>query len=398
MSLYITARFREYLLQTGEAILHYWQWLVMVGGIFFLVIDFEWIGSSIASIVMQEGFSNAGLIALLGCHITALSLVIIQKRSIQGGRLYVYLKTLPVIERTDWLANILILLAANSLFWLYLALPLIFFLPETVSYWHSVLLVLIILNAVLILLVSQLYWLRGRKFVALMLIGMDGFIVLINSSNAILTANICLFLLIGLLLILLSIPVTRKESCFRWKWRLYSCQFLREAAYVPQVVLVQHRCLLEKNLFTTSLRLIFSILINVFIWSIIVYGGQVQLTLNFLAVAGGGCALVMSGLFKILNQSHEQAKYYLCTQPTHNWLMPLRDFYYVGFWLSLVYIPLIVLPFMRDYIGLFDVMGSLLSSLLLLAVLQRASNAFSKHSVVIAVTVTITWISVQIIT
>jgi len=379
----------------------HWQWIVLLVGFFFLVIDFEALASPFPSLVWTFGFSTRGLLTLMAIHLAGIVWVLVQKNAIDGGSTAIYTRTLPIPDALEWRTVLSILLLSDSLFWAYLALPLVFHLQQSDSLVAAAALIGLLANVAMLLLIVQLHWLQGARLALPVVLIVDYGIAEVfwrlrpGLSVAVLVVTAALLFAVMLR------PVKSRQPTI-WPW--LGGFSLRLAAWreagglrLPGILVVQHRILFHENLMQAMLRTTGAGLIAVTAWAIIGFGGRIELGYDLLVITGCLSALLVSGLFRTLDEAHAQVRPYLRTLPIRPLELPTRDVLYLGLVCSWIMVPLSLIFVDRGWATGAEVGISSLAWLGLLALLQPLSTLTRHHTVVIASGATLGWILLMLL-
>lgn len=392
--LYLTIRVREYLREAGAAAKRYWQWIVLIVGFFFLVIDFDALAAPLATMARTGASAAQGWGTLLSLHALGGVFAALQHRAMAGGPPAGYLRTLPIPAGLQWLATLGVLLLANSLFWLYLALPIVLHVPGNADVAEAAAIVLLVINAALLLLLLQAYWLHGRIWIVPVVILLD---FTISAALAGREADAALGFQGLLALVLLAWLVYPVERLGQPAWRLPRVEWRVGAATgplsPPRAVVVQHRLLIDTRPVQTASRAVAGGLVALTAWAIVALGDNRDLGPSLLVISGCFVALAQSGSLRVLDQAHRAAQPFLGTLPLAPMTLPLRDLLYVALLCAAVMLPLSAVFLWHGYARAGQVAVAWTAWIGLLALLQPVSTRAGRHSVTLTTVITLGWIT-----
>ncbi|MCF6237890.1 MAG: hypothetical protein L3J79_03605 [Candidatus Marinimicrobia bacterium] len=387
INIYLLARMNWYVFSVGEAIRRYWQWLVLLVGFFFMVIDFKALVSPFGSIARTGDFSSAGLYTLWGIHLLGIGWIMMQRQAVTGGMLSEYSRTLALAARIDWQALLLNLVIANVFFWLYLSLAVIMKSDES----SSTLSVLLALNTGILLMLTQAYWLAGKFWILPVMLVVDYLLVVISNGFNHMVA-VSTYLVCGILLFTVIFrPLRIKASGSASLLRLVSRLSMRDDYFIPASLLIQHRALFKCNFIQTLTSWMISAGFGVFAWATVMIGGKTDLVTPLLVIIGGLVVLVQSGLFRILFNTHEPFQEYFRTLPVSSRYFMVRDYLYIALLVGSVIAPVSIVFIAAGYIGASQLVLITTSWLGLTALLLVTNRASSRHGVALSSLVTLLW-------
>ncbi|ESQ16062.1 MAG TPA: hypothetical protein DDY14_16530 [Chromatiaceae bacterium] len=382
---------------------------MLILGFFFAVIDFEDLAKPLSSVGQPDTSTTDSWIALSLVHLLGLFYVSLQRRAIEGGKPAAYLRTLPIIPKMGWRATLRVLLIANGLFWLYLALPVIFSAQGTrADASASVALVgLIVIDTALLLLLAQAYWLSGRRWVLPAVVSIDfAFSYLLGRLD--LAPSLCVAAGFGLLLgIALTCPVSQVRPTMLPNWLVrYAPPLLgmaqknlarnnssRVLPPVPRQLLVQQRLLIRSQALQTGLRGLFGGLVALTAWTIITFGRNYELAPSLLVIVGCLVVLLQTGSFRALDSSHRLVLPYLRTLPMAPMTLPIRDLTWVALICIIIMMPLSVAWLWQGHTTVGNTGFAWGTWLTLLVLLYPVSTKMSRDSVTLTTVLTLGWIT-----
>lgn len=388
MNLYVKARVKWYFVAAGEGIRRHWQWVVLIVGFFFMVIDFKALASPIGSLGNARDFSTGGLYALWVFHCLGVVWIMMQRHAATGGIMAEYARTLPVPMRLDWQALLINLVIANTFFWIYLLLVVSLGAGQGGSLQTAV----ITLNAALLLLLTQAYWLAGKFWIVPLTMVFDYLLVTVSSALANTAAQQVHFLLAVALLVMMAFPVRLKglSETVPFAKRITGLAS-QGMAFVPLFILVQHYALLKINFIQTGIRWSISAGMVTFTWAVVEIGENHHLTESLLLITGSLVALVNSGLFRILFNTHNPYQEYFRTLPVSSGYFALRDYCYISLLIGSVMLPIAIKFTTAGYIDIaqFLLVGG--NWLGLTVLLLWANKISPQHGVALSSLITLIW-------
>lgn len=389
---YSKARLREYLRITGELLKRNWQWLVLLLGFFFFVIDFKALTAPLAAVVLKAQ-SLDGLLLLWVLHALALLSVAMQKHAVLGGDFRFYVGTLPVSRHREWRITLAVLVLSNHLFWVYLPLSFLH-LNGAGELLALLLLAFFIISAgLLILLIQKAYIDKDVKSILLIFV-FDAALCLfpkmlggeILLAVYVLTAVVALFYLF-------CFPVRIHGDPVSWAWEKHFPTSGHHAyaisRYMPVALLIPQQILLQKYPAKLFRALILSLLVCGFFSATLIWGDNPSLADGFLKICGVFVVFFYSGLFKSLDVEHAQMRAYLRTLPIGRFTVALRDWLYLALLSLLTLMPPLLLWWQQGHLSIAALLPSLSIWLLLLALLQIAQVLGGRHSVLFVSSLTV---------
>jgi hypothetical protein len=118
----LRARMRWYNAQTLSALRHSWQLIIWVVAVLPQMLSLHELTAPLAALSDRQLPVVRSAIGILLIYGFAMILVLSQRKAINGGEFQSYLRTLPIAPQIEWRTELVVLLFADTLIWLYLML------------------------------------------------------------------------------------------------------------------------------------------------------------------------------------------------------------------------------------------------------------------------------------
>lgn len=391
----LRVRLRCYASETLNALRRSWQLVVFVIALVPQLLTSKELTLPITALGASQNLNFVAIASIASIYATSILLVMVQRTAIIGGLFGTYLRALPIPPQIEWHAGLAVLLVADSLLWIYLALALIqadgsdaapmllsaqlFFLASSVLLAQRLALLEQVSTAVMlavsaILVLGAITWLPNSAAALISFL-----------LGAACTAPLLDFRLVNRLL---NKSRTYNKPKLLHQKTLSSMRMIRRQA--PTCHLVMTNLLGARRTHTLS-RLLLSIFWSWFAAQALSHEMSSDVAIGLIVLTTSFSALALIGIFRGLAKDRQHFAVYFSSLPIHRWHWAIPEFSCVAFVSATTLAPFYWYFVSNKFLPLSMALATAISYPVLLATLRAIAVRIKRHSLLLDFAAALLW-------
>jgi hypothetical protein len=345
-------RLRHYVITTSDAIKRQWHLAFLVVGVFYANWDFSPMAFSLSRMAAMANPSGSDAVVLCVYQLAILLWVLLQRKTLLGGDIGNYLKTLPIPWMVQRNIEFVLVIVVTNLLWLPFFIGMTFTFYETLPLANKTVCLFNLALLMLLQVLSTIRFIVNREPTIVLPLVASVYLFFASKTTILQLYGLtpALFLVAAILLYFLPLS-TRPYSFLRVPSiveKLYSPH--SHLLLLKPYLAIQCHIIFVKGRVFTAARIIASVFFIYLAWYSIHIKQATELGAYLLLIFSIFSSLALSGLYAKLDREHQHAKEFLSTLPMSNQYWVIRDLFFVGITSICITFPFLLSSLFFSYI------------------------------------------------